>query len=150
MLMNQGPSKETWRDILGFEKRYQVSTCGRIRSLTRKSGKRTWIAKPIVLHRHNNGYWVVWLRKPGVHKKFFVHRLVARAFLANPQELPIVNHIDRDRQNSHVTNLEWCTLSENTQHWMRHDAEKVKIGVDLSQGQSVQVEVEIDIADIPF
>lgn len=79
----------------------------------------------MVLHHLNTGYTVVWLRKPGIHRKYFVHRLVANAFIANPMQKQIVNHIDRDKENNNVGNLEWLTLKENSEHWIACD----KVGI---------------------
>lgn len=66
---------------------------------------------------HHRGYKVIWLRMPGSNKKFFLHRLVAEAFIPNPKELPVVNHIDCDKKNCHISNLEWMSFSENTTYY---------------------------------
>lgn len=69
---------------------------------------------------HINGYRVIFLRLPGQKKrKFFVHVLVARAFIPNPDGKLVVNHIDCDKENNCVWNLEWLTHSENTSYWHR-------------------------------
>jgi hypothetical protein len=116
---------EEWRDVPGFEGFYQVSAFGRVRSLAR-----CWISisgeictKEVImtLQRSTNGYMQIHLRRPGSHRKHYVHRLVANAFLTNPGDRPFVNHIDRDRLNNVAANLEWVTPGENTAHWMAHD-----------------------------
>lgn len=94
---------EIWRDIDGYEGKYQVSTWGRVRGT---SG----ILKPYENHK---GYLKVGLQKNGKSNKHRVHRLVAEAFLENPKKLPMVNHIDGNKQNNSVTNLEWTTDEEN-------------------------------------
>lgn len=70
----------------------------------------------MVLHVHTNGYQVVWLRKPGIHQKFYVHRLVASHFLKREDHHEQVNHKDKDRLNNTIENLEWCTWEENHKH----------------------------------
>jgi len=119
-------SNEQWRPIPGWEEHYEVSDHGRVR--TKKYDQRM-----MTLHEWD-GYLLVWLRKGGtVHKKYRIHRLVALTFLPIPEEesdVLVVNHKDRNRQNNHVTNLEWATYSENTHHY--HHDNKLKAGnVDM-------------------
>ena len=115
---------ELWKDIKGFEGSYQVSTKGNVRSLDRWVTEKTGIKKFIhgkmeVLHnqyKDGRGYYKVSLHKDGKEKKLLVHRLVAIAFIPNPNNLPEVNHIDEDKHNNDVNNLEWCTRLENIHH----------------------------------
>lgn len=119
---------ESWRDIDGYEGKYQVSDRGRIKSLSRYRVVNSLMPERIMIScSHRSGYRVVWLRKPKEHRKFFVHRLVASAFISNPESKPIVNHKDRDKANNRVSNLEWFTLSENSQHWLALDREAALI-----------------------
>lgn len=97
-----------WRDIVGYEGYYKISEYGDIFSI--KSNK---IKKIRVNIRH--GYLDIDLYKDGKCKWKRVHRLVAEAFISNPNNLPIVMHIDNNKQNNHYTNLKWGTISENTQ-----------------------------------
>lgn len=101
---------EEWRDIDGYEDLYQVSNMGRVLSLkfnhTENNPK---ILKPIELL----GYLVVNLYKDGKMKSFKIHRLVAKAFIPNPDNLPEVNHKDENKFNNVVDNLEWCTTKYN-------------------------------------
>ena len=94
-----------------FWNKYQISNYGNVKSLL--SNK---ILKPsIVAYRdpnRNNGYYVVNLKG----KLYYIHRLVAENFIPNPNHLPQVNHIDGNKQNNKVDNLEWCTASENIKH----------------------------------
>ncbi len=92
---------EVWKDIDGYEGEYQVSNLGRVRSL-----KSSIVLKPMVA---TNGYLVVCLWKDNVQRKYCIHRLVALAFIPNPENLSDVNHIDEDKKNNVVSNLEWCT-----------------------------------------
>ena len=97
---------ETWKDIKGYEGRYQVSSSGQVK------GPRK-ILKPFV---SRFGYAEVNLHKQGKAKIALVHRLVAQAFLLNSKGSPCVNHLDGDKGNNCVDNLEWCTHQENTNH----------------------------------
>lgn len=118
------PFNEQWRDIRGYEGRYQVSNYGRVRFLTLEwqlgPTKVCIVGRVMLTFIASNGYVEVTLRRPREpKKKFYVHRLVATAFIPNPQQVEIVNHKDRDRANNGVSNLEWVTASENTTHWMK-------------------------------
>ena len=119
---------EEWKDIKGFEKEYQVSNLGRIRSLDRikqvvgknqysnYNTKITYKGKIIRLRKTKFGYMQVCLRKNNKVLYKIVHRLVAQAFIPNPNNLPEVNHIDSNKENNCVNNLEWCTSRENKIH----------------------------------
>lgn len=109
--------EELWKDIKGHEGTYQVSSEGRVRSLDRVIKGRSMPGKLLKLQESNNGYLRAFLcvgnRK---NKPFSVHRLVAKSFIDNSFNKPVVNHIDGDKQNNSISNLEWSTLSENTKH----------------------------------
>ena len=96
---------EIWRDIKGYENDYQISTTGRLRSV-----KSNLIMKPMVA---TNGYLVACLWKDNKQRKITIHRLVADTFIPNPANLPEINHIDEDKKNNRVENLEWCTRLYN-------------------------------------
>lgn len=104
-------SGEVWRDIEGYKGLYQISNYGRVKSyVSNPLGK-------ILKHRHYSEYnTVVLIDKNGDSKKYMVHRLVALAFIHNPNDYPMINHIDGDKHNNLPENLEWCTQSQNAKH----------------------------------
>lgn len=125
--------KEDWKDIAGYEGLYQISNLGRVKSF--RQGKRNGAKDEtfLKLSLNANGYPQVTLyRSPSDRHKFLVHRLVAQAFLANPDNLYAVNHIDENPQNNRVTNLEWCTISYNNAYGT------AKIRHSITSGQRVQ------------
>ena len=101
---------EEWRDIEGYEGFYQISNLGRAKSL--KFGKER-ILKP---RKERNGYLCVGLYEDGKVKNHKIHRLVANAFLPNISNLSEVNHIDEDKTNNKVDNLEWCDRIYNVRY----------------------------------
>lgn len=105
--------KEVWKDIEEYEGLYQVSNFGRIKSLNyRRTGK----AKILKIAKITKGYYGIILHKKGKYKNFKTHRLVAMAFIPNPDDKPQINHIDGDKSNNCISNLEWATNSENQKH----------------------------------
>lgn len=104
--------QEIWKDIPNYEGYYQVSNLGRVRS-----NHNTRYHKPKILKNiPRSGYVSVILCKNKSQKNVFVHRLVAECFIPNPENKPCVNHIDGNKANPCVTNLEWCTQKENISH----------------------------------
>lgn len=113
--------KEIWKSIPGYEEYYEVSNTGKIRSITRtiimKNGQsRTYKGEMKSLTETNQGYLRVSLYKDNKQKTFFVHRLVAMAFLPNPNNYSIINHKDENPLNNNVDNLEWCTQEYNVNY----------------------------------
>ena len=113
---------EVWKDIKGYEGLYQVSNLGRIKSLYGWNGhrylEREKILKPTSKYDKRVSYprAVIKLIKGKDKKDYKVHRLVAQAFIPNPQNKPQVNHIDGNPLNNRIENLEWCTDRENKIH----------------------------------
>ena len=108
--------EEIWRDIKGYEGLYQVSNLGNVKSL---HYNKTKIPKLLRIYKNSNndsGYYLTSLNKNGIRKNFFIHRLVAEAFISNPNNLPCVNHIDEDKSNNKVDNLEWCSYKYNVNY----------------------------------
>ena len=109
-----------WKDIPGYEGLYQISEDGQVRSLDRWSrckGDSLKLRKGRImkLTEDAEGYLGVGLTKDNHQTSFRVNRLVAMTFIPNPENLPLVHHIDCNKQNNCVENLEWVTVSENTQ-----------------------------------
>ena len=115
--------EEIWKDIPEYEGIYQISNLGRVKSLSRyiynnKNTTKGHLSREKILRlsADSTGYLQVNLSKNGKKAKFHVHRLVAKLFIPNPDNKPQVNHIDRNRRNPAVSNLEWVTDSENKFH----------------------------------
>lgn len=125
--------KEVWKDIKDYEGLYQVSNKGRVRSLTRyvdsQYGRKRKIKGIIISPTLDRvGYFRVGLNKNSTHKMFLIHRLVATAFIPNPNNYSVVNHKDENKQNNFVyvnvdgtvdfekSNLEWCTFEYNNNY----------------------------------
>lgn len=114
-------TEEIWKDIKGYEGHYQISNTGRVKSLDRyvasKNGSlRKEKEKIRKTHLDKYGYLYVILCKQGVSEKMLLHRLVAEAFLPNPNALPVVNHKNEKRDDNRVENLEWCTVQYNVRY----------------------------------
>lgn len=104
---------EIWKNIEGYEDLYKVSNLGNVKQI-----KFNRIIKKCL---SNNGYLVVNLSKKNVSKSFLVHKLVAEAFIPNPDNLLYVNHKDENKQNNTVENLEWCTQNYNCNYGTRNE-----------------------------
>ena len=112
---------EIWKDITGYDGLYQVSNLGNVKSVEKyvnvnnkfKRKIKERIIKPSIVY---NGYLRVCLAKDGVHKMHRVHRLVAETFLENIKCYEDVNHIDGDKLNNNIDNLEWCSRKQNIMH----------------------------------
>lgn len=107
--------KEVWKKIKEFDGNYEVSNLGRIRSIDRIIGKKLFLGK-IIKQSNNRGYKMVSLYKNSKSHGRLVHRLVALAFIENPNNHPDVNHKDLNKENNQLDNLEWVSEKQNTQH----------------------------------
>lgn len=125
-------AEERWTTIEGWEGRYDISDCGRVRSWF--YGKKKLLEPRVLkLKLDRYGYLTVSLHQGDRKKSYTVHRLVAKAFLLNPQSLPQINHKNGDKTDNRVSNLEWCSASLN----IKHAFEKGLISKEnCSQGQT--------------
>ena len=114
--------KENWRDIKGYEGLYKVSNLGRIKSI-----RNNIYLKP---NLQSNGYLRISLSKNGKVQYKNIHRLVAEAFIKNDNEYPIINHIDGNKLNNNVDNLEWCSYQHNNKEAIRLKLNVAKKGKD--------------------
>ena len=126
--------KEIWKDIQGYEGLYQVSNCGRVKSVKRTAwsglngGCYVAVHGRILKPSHNGqGYLFVNLSQDGKEKQYLIHRLVGQAFIPNPNNLPIINHKDENPKNNNVDNLEWCTQKYNINYGTRNEKASEKM-----------------------
>lgn len=129
--------EEIWKDVVGYEGYYKVSNIGNVMSVDRlvfnKRLKNIHFRRGAIMSLNIvNGYYALGLAKGGVVKSMLVHRLVATAFIPNPENKPQVNHKDFNRKNNNINNLEWVTLQENLKHrdMSKHNAWLGKKGYD--------------------
>lgn len=106
--------------LKGYEELYIISNYGTIKSIERRiknrNGYRKHRSRIMKAKTDNHGYFRIGLTKDKKQKFYFVHRLVAETFIPNHNNYPVVNHIDGNKKNNYVQNLEWCTYQENTIH----------------------------------
>lgn len=123
---------EIWRPIKNFEGLYEVSNLGRVKSVARKSwnGYKMIEQKEVITYgsKHSTGYMSKILYKDNKPYNKRVHRLVAEAFIPNPENKPTVNHIDEDKTNNNVYNLEWATMKEQNNHGTKNERRITKVG----------------------
>lgn len=136
---------EIWRNIENFEGIYQVSNFGRVKSLHWFGGR---LINPLT---NKKGYLSVILSKDGTTKHFKVHKLVAQAFLPNPDNKPIVHHRDGNRSNNCVENLEWVTHRENQQYSIQMGTKKFPLGLKFNNAKLSEDDVRYIRANfIPY
>ena len=106
---------EEWKSVKEWEDYYEVSTWGRVRS-RQYSKRHKGTGHLLKIHYDRNGYGQVTFTTKGIRKTYYVHRLVANAFIPNPNNYTDVNHKDENSSNNHVDNLEWISHKENMQY----------------------------------
>lgn len=123
--------KEIWKDVVGYEGLYEISSFGNVVSV--KNDKRKIISQ----ETHQRGYLRVNLHKDGVWRHFRVHRLVAMAFVDNPTGFPQVDHIDGNKTNNHASNLRWVdnVTNSNSRHVV---GKKRHVGVVGANGRVIR------------
>ncbi len=107
---------EIWKDIKDFEGYYQISNLGNVKSLIRKGNLHEKVLKPT---KCTAGYLQVSLFKNNISYPRRIHRLIAEAFIPNPKNLPMINHINEIKTDNSVSNLEWCDNKYNCNHGTR-------------------------------
>lgn len=107
------------KDIKGYEGLYGITSCGKVWSYTRKK-----FLKPF---KPKNGYLCINLCRNGKVKSFLIHRLVAEAYIPNPENLPEINHKDENKIHNYINNLEWCDRKYNCNYGSRNDWCKKKV-----------------------
>ena len=127
---------EIWKDIYGYENKYQVSNIGNIRNI--KTGKY------LKVQTYKTGYCYIDLYNNGQPKKYLIHRLVAQAFIPNPYNLPYVNHKDCNPLNNNANNLEWCTQQYNVNYGDCREKQACKTrkciyGINVMTGNKTQI-----------
>lgn len=111
-----GNETEEWRDVVGYEGLYEVSSLGRVRNV----GDPRYIGLIMATIKSKAGYLRVGLSNGRKRRMFTSHRLVALAFVPNPEKKPQINHKDGNKMNNHPSNLEWCTAKEDRIHAVKH------------------------------
>lgn len=106
--------EEKWKDIKNYEGLYQISNLGRVKKINKSN---IIICKPSI---DTSGYKQIVLTKNKKRKSYKIHRLIAQAFIPNPNNLPQINHKDENKLNNDVSNLEWCTLQYNCNYGSRN------------------------------
>lgn len=135
---------EEWRDIKGYEGSYQVSNLGRVRSLDRYIPSRGYYRKGRIIQPFDNKeYNNTNLNLDRKTKTFCTHRLVAEVFIPNPDNKPCINHIDGNKRNNVVSNLEWVTHKENTQH-------AIKLGLIDVSTSAENGKKSVEVVGIPI
>lgn len=139
--------KEIWKDIKGYEDDYMISSYGRVRSVDRMKTlsngvKRLHKGRILKPKKDKYGYLICSLSKNSKLKSFTVHRLVAEAFIQNPDNFPIINHKDENPTNNFASNLEWCDFKYNSNYGtaIQRRAEKrskTVLQIDKETGQVI-------------
>lgn len=125
--------KEEWKDIKEYEGLYQISNFGRVKSLEKRAGNSKRKEKILKEFKDKNGYIRVILCKNNKTSLKGVHRLIAEAFIPNPNNYPQINHKDEDKQNNNINNLEWCTCKYNINYGNRTKKAIGKLKIKVNQ-----------------
>lgn len=139
--------EEIWKDVKGYEGIYAISSYGRCKSLQAKLGYGRMEDKDGIMKieniKHHNGYCTIKLTVNKIKKTARIHRLVAEAFIPNPNNYPFINHIDGNKLNNNVENLEWCNHQQNMEHASKHKLINQGIKRKIKQLTLDNVEIKI-------
>ena len=127
--------QEIWKNIKNYEGLYKISNLGRVKSLPKYAGRSYRKAKILKTNLDTNGYVKVILCKNNRTRFLSIHRLLAEAFIPNPNDYPQINHKDENKQNNSLNNLEWCTCKYNINYGTRtkRNVEKRKMKREQKQ-----------------
>lgn len=117
--------QEIWKDIKGYEGLYQVSNLGKVKSLRKN--------RMLTIQKNRGGYNYITLSFKGYSKIMTIHRLVAQAFVPNPNNYAYINHKDENKENNMWTNLEWCTHKYNCNYGTRNERKAKKKMISINQ-----------------
>lgn len=138
---------EIWKQVEGFEDLYQISNLGRLKSLRKNGKKADSVVKPILNPKTKYYTCLLWRNSKRIGR--YYHRLVAQHFIPNPLNLPEVNHIDGNKANNTVSNLQWATKQQNRQHaiklglWKHTDSHKKAMG-DFNRANKIKKVYQYD------
>jgi len=132
-LTSPNSKQEIWKDVIGFEGNYEISNLGRLKGLAIPKNLKnnyTYIKPELILklYKINSGYFCAGLHKDGKSKTHLIHRIVATAFISNPENKTDVNHKNGIKDDNRAENLEWCTHSENLIHAHKIGLKKPTVG----------------------
>ena len=135
---------EQWKSIAGYEGLYEVSNLGRVKSLNYNKTGVEKILKPNKV----KGYLQVQLWRDGKYKMFLVHRLVATAFLPNPEGFEQVNHLDENKSNNCVSNIEWCSAKYNNNYGSHNERVAAALTNHPAKSKAVEASKYPDFSEI--
>lgn len=136
---------EEWLPVVGYEGLYEVSNLGRVKRLSNSATCKEKILTPQI---QRDGYQRVTLSKKGQKKRVSIHRLVAIAFIPNPENKEQVNHLDTNKLNNNLSNLQWATPKENIAHAVAHGlmkkSNKPIVASNIETGEKRQFESQTE------
>lgn len=135
-------NEEIWKDIDGYDGNYKISNFGRVKSIDRiVHGTNDYFQEGKIIEIANNGrYDFVRICYNGKCKNHFIHRLIAIAFIPNPNNYPCVNHKDENTKNNNIENLEWCTQKYNANYGNRNNRIADKLGKKIARYKNGKID----------